>query len=291
MILVTGAAGALAGLVLERLSARDDVVAGTRRPDLVDLDVPVRAVDFDVPATLAPAFEGVDVLLLVSAGYAEDDVVIARHGAAIGAAIAAGVRHVVYTSLAGSGDHLTLAVAHRWTERALAQAPLDETILRNGLYAEIPVTLGLLAGPEPRDGVLAGPWGDGRVTVVAREDLADAAARVVGEIEDARRAGRPSGHAGRRYELAGVEALGAADVATALGVAYEPTPLEPGWSALAARGVPPYQAAHAMSILSNLGAGMLAQPSTDLPELLAAAPRPALPLMAAAAAQAIPLQT
>lgn len=285
MILVTGASGALAGLVLERLSGRDDVVAGTRRPDLLDLDAPVRAVDFDAPATLAPAFEGVDVLLLVSAGYAEDDVVIARHGAAIRAAVAAGVGHVVYTSLAGSGDHLTLAVAHRWTERALADAPLHATILRNGLYAEIPLTLGLLAAPEQRVGVLAGPWGDGRVSVVAREDLAGAAARVVAEAAEG------GEHAGRTYELAGVEALSAADVAAVLGVAYEPTPLEPAWAALAERGLPPYQAAHAMSILSNLGAGMLAQPATDLPALLDAPPRPALSLMAAAAAQTIPLQT
>lgn len=159
----------------------------------------------------------------------------------------------------------------------------EDHLLR--LLLEIPLTLGLLAAPEQRVGVLAGPWGDGRVSVVAREDLAGAAARVVAEAAEG------GEHAGRTYELAGVEALSAADVAAVLGVAYGPTPLEPAWAALAERGLPPYQAAHAMSILSNLGAGMLAQPATDLPALLDAPPRPALSLMAAAAAQTIPLQT
>ncbi|MFD0635159.1 hypothetical protein ACFQ9X_30090 [Catenulispora yoronensis] len=51
-------------------------------------DPAARRVDFDDPQSLPGAFAGVDVLLVVSAGYAEDDVVLARHGAVADAAAA-----------------------------------------------------------------------------------------------------------------------------------------------------------------------------------------------------------
>ena len=80
MILVTGTSGALGRLVVHRLTdpAGPTVVAGTRSPS-----PGARRIDFDDPATLAAGFSGVDVLVFVSAGYAEDDVVLARHGAVI----------------------------------------------------------------------------------------------------------------------------------------------------------------------------------------------------------------
>ncbi|ABW12293.1 hypothetical protein Franean1_2870 [Parafrankia sp. EAN1pec] len=102
MILVTGTSGVLGGLVLERLradsgsedeKAKAGVVAGTRTPGDDD-----RHIDFDNPDTLADGFAGVDVLVFVSAGSAEDDVVLARHGAVVAAASEARVRHVIYTS-------------------------------------------------------------------------------------------------------------------------------------------------------------------------------------------------
>ena len=53
--------------------------------------------NFDQVETLD--FSGISTLFLVSAGYAEDDVVIQRHGAVLAAARRQGVIHVVYTSL------------------------------------------------------------------------------------------------------------------------------------------------------------------------------------------------
>ncbi|MGW2548302.1 NAD(P)H-binding protein [Kitasatospora sp. NPDC001574] len=195
MLLVTGVNGGLGALVLERLArlsagGPDDgpgrVVAGTRNPERVTVPgVPVRAVDFDRPETLDEAFAGVRTLLLISAGYGEDDVVIARHRAAVEAAERAGVEHVVYTSLSGDGDHLAYALAHRWTERRLrASATLRWTILRNGLYAEL---LGALAAPD-RHGVITAPLGDGRLAAVAREDLAEAVSMAVTVVRTAARA-------------------------------------------------------------------------------------------------------
>ncbi|KAA2266968.1 NAD(P)H-binding protein [Solihabitans fulvus] len=279
MILVTGASGALGGLIVRRLTATAQVVAGTRSPSHLDTDVPVRAVDFDRPGTLTEAFAGIDVLVLISAGYAEDDVVIARHDAAVETAERAGVRHVVYTSLAGSGDHLSFAVPHRWTERRLAASTVPSTILRNGLYAEL---IGAIAVQTTVSDVLTAPWGDGRITAVAREDLADVAALVAAEAQAAVAEDRSSRHAGRTYELDGVVAIGGADIAEALTrtlgreVRYEPASLGDTRAALTEAGLPPYQVAHSVSTFANLTAGFLAGTRTDLPALLDADPR--LPL-------------
>ncbi|MFJ9826593.1 NAD(P)H-binding protein [Streptomyces sp. NPDC101160] len=254
MLLVTGVSGALGSLVAERLAGRDDVVLGTRA------GLPgTRLVDFDDPATLPDAFAGVDTLLLISAGYGEDDVVVARHEAAISAAERAAVRHVVYTSLSGDGDHLTYALAHRWTERRLRRSGLDWTILRNGLYAEF---LTWIAAPGA-DHRITGPLGDGRLAVVARADLADIAASVATD---------PAPHAGRVYELVGERALGGAELAAALGApyTYEPVTLAEARAAIAESGARPFQVPMLASTYAAIAFGFLdgSGVRSDLRELL-----------------------
>ncbi|MEV0200002.1 NmrA family NAD(P)-binding protein [Nonomuraea sp. NPDC050691] len=299
MILVTGISGGLGGLIFRGLSGEDglgvaggtrsgddavdglevdglEVVGGTRSGD----GVTARRIDFDDPASLADGFRGVDVLVFVSAGYAEDDVVLARHGAVVDAAEAAGVRHVVYTSLASSGSLMTIALPHRWTEARLADASFDVTILRNGLYAEIPVGLATAAASSAAEtGVFAAAFGAGRVSVVAKQDLADVAVRVAAEIQRDLAQGRRSRHAGKTYELEGVEAIGGQDIADVLSdaldrrVGYHPISLSTTRAALAGSGLEPYQIAHTISLLSNLNAGYLQARDTDLTTLLPTRPR------------------
>ncbi|MGK4582217.1 NAD(P)H-binding protein [Kitasatospora sp. HPMI-4] len=286
MILVTGTSGSLGGLIHRRLAAAGaPVVAGSRTPPDGG-----RRVDLDDPGSLADAFAGIDVLVLVSAGYAEDDVVVARHGAAIEAAARSGVRHVFYTSLSGSGDRMTIALPHRWTESALAAAPPAWTVLRNGIYAEFAAGLAAAGTRVAVDeGVFRLPWGQGSLPVVAREDLAEAAARVAREAQQAIDGGEPSPHAGRTYELEGLTSVGGADLADALAeatgrpVRYQPSPLGETWSTLAAAGAAPYQIAHAVSLYSNVGAGFTAPARSDLPDLLEAPPRSARELIVSAA--------
>ncbi|MGY0071016.1 NAD(P)H-binding protein [Streptomyces sp. QTS137] len=265
MILVTGATGALGTLIAERLAARDDTVLGTRDPQQPKTRLPVRRIDFDEPATLAGGFEGVDVLLLISAGYGEDDTVIARHGAAVDAAGKAGVRHVVYTSLTGDGDHLPYALPHRWTERRLRDSTMDWTILRNGLYAEL---LGGLAAPSV-DGRITAPLGEGRLAAVARADLAEAATRVTLEAP---------AHAGRIYELVGEQAIGGADLADAHGphVTYTPETLARARTRIAAAGAEPLQVPMLVGTYSAIAAGFMSRTDGDLRRLLGRAPRSAL---------------
>ncbi|WP_158853678.1 NmrA family NAD(P)-binding protein [Saccharothrix deserti] len=293
MMLVTGASGALGGLILDRLGAVADlgVVAGTRAATGA-----ARRIDFDDPTTLVGGFTGVRVLVFVSAGYAEDDVVLARHGAVVDAAATAGVRHVIYTSLAGSGDQLSIALAHRWTEARLAEAPFDVTVLRNGLYAEIPAGLAMSSAESAATtGVFTAPLGHGRVSVVAREDLADVAARVAVETQADLAAGQRSRHAGRTYELAGATAIGGEDIAGVLAevlgrpVTYQPVSLAQAREALAGGGLEPYQVSHTLSMFANTGAGLLESPGDDLAALLPTPPRPALELICDALKAVVPL--
>ncbi|MEW9548715.1 NmrA family NAD(P)-binding protein [Nonomuraea sp. NPDC050783] len=286
MILVTGVSGRLGGAILAGLRALDGVeVAGASSSG--GGTAGVRLADFDRPRTLEPAFAGVDVLVFVSAGYAEDDVVLARHGAVVRAAAAAGVRHVVYTSLAGSGELLTIALAHRWTEACLAGAPFAVTVLRNGLYAELAAGLALAgAAGAAGSGTFAAPLGGGRLPVVARDDLAAAAVRVAAEAQaDLAAAGEPGRHAGRTYELEGVAAVGGRDLAGALAgvlgrpVVYRPVPLGEARTALAGL-MEPYQVGHSMSTYANVVAGLMEGRGGDLTTLVPE-PRPVLDVITA----------
>ncbi|WP_238006781.1 hypothetical protein KZZ52_24335 [Dactylosporangium sp. AC04546] len=227
MILISGVSGRLGGAILDAVGARADVLAVAGHPSTLP--------------------SGVDVLVLT--------------GPPGGAAVP-WARHVVYASLAGSGDGTPLAPAHRATE---ARLPGTATVLRNGWYAETAARLtAARADTAAASGVFTAPLGAGRLSVVARQDLADVAARVALESAADLGAGRPSRHAGRTYELEGVTAVGGDELAGLLGwvlgrrVRYEPAP--------PARG----------KLFESIAAGRLEATSTDLTALLPSAPRPAL---------------
>lgn len=269
MILLTGGSGQLSTLI-----ARGACIAGLNiligSHTATETDLTRRRVDFDDPNSLN--FTDVETLLLVSAGYAEDDVVIRRHDAVIDAAIRSGIRHVVYTSLSGTGDHLAFSLAHRWTENRLKSSGLGWTILRNGLYAEL---IGALAAPV--DGVIRAPFGAALLSPVAREDLADAAVTVLKD---------PGAHLGVTYELSGSDAWTIPDLADALGAPYRPASLEETRVSLASAPIKPFQPPMLMSIYSAASAGFLQARKTDLDRLLAAPPRQTLPIAVAVASAA-----
>jgi len=250
MILITGAAGHLASLVAKKAKEVGlTFITASRAPNSN------RHMDFDHPATLD--FTNVDTLFLTSAGYAEDDVVIQRHAEVIEAARKQRVKHVVYTSLTYASDHLGFALAHRWTEQKLRESGMAWTILRNGLYAEL---IGSLA--TPRDGKIITPFGTGRISAVAREDLADAAVRV---LQD------PTKHINVCYELSGIKSFSIPELAQHIGAVYEPRSLAEERASLNTLQLPPFQPPMLMSIYSSAMAGFLETRSSDLNKLV---PRP-----------------
>jgi NAD(P)H dehydrogenase (quinone) len=251
MILVTGASGQLGSAIVESLEAGHlPVTRGTRTPAVGSID---RQVDFDHFDTLD--FTGIETLVLVSAGYAEDDVVIARHERVVAAAERDGVQHLIYTSLATEGDHLGFALAHRWTERRIQESGMRWTILRNGIYAEL---LGALMAPD--DGIITAPLGHGGIAAVVRADLAEAAAIV---------ASNPEAHAGQVYDLVGSRAVTAEEVARHEDLRYQPESFEARRETLNASDLLPFQPSMLLSIYSSAANGFLATTGTDLEGLLA----------------------
>ena len=194
MLAVTGATGQLGRLVIQSLKnkgAGSETVALVRSPGKAsDLGVEVRAFDYDEPETLAPALEGIETLLLISAS--EVGKRVRQHHNVIEAAKAAGIKRIVYTSLLNADTSpISLAEEHRQTEAALKASGIAYTILRNSWYTEN--YTGNLSGAIA-NGAFVGSAGDGRIATASRADLAEAAAS----------AALGSGHDNRTYELAGV---------------------------------------------------------------------------------------
>lgn len=189
-LLVTGASGQLGRRVVELLleAGIPNLVAASRDPaklaDLAARGVETRRADFDDPASLATAFAGIDRLLLVSTDALDQPGRrIAQHRAAVAAAAAAGVKHVVYTSAPGARPQVGGGVIddHFWTEQALAAQPsLTWTVLRHNIYCEI---LLMGAGQAVASGALYSATAGAGRAYVSREDCArvDAAALVKGE--------------------------------------------------------------------------------------------------------------
>lgn len=197
-VIVTGATGqfgrAATKYLLEKLSPKDLILV-TRKPeqleDLTKLGASVRYGDFDKPESLKSALAGGEKMLLISAtrvGFR-----IPQHKAAIDAAKAAGVRHVVYTSFARAKPSSVALVNkdHSGTESLLRESGLKWTFLQDGWYADAIAT-----AIAPR--VLAqGQWitssGDGRCAPVARDDCAACAAAVL----------TGQGHENKAYPITG----------------------------------------------------------------------------------------
>ncbi|HEV8389564.1 MAG TPA: SDR family oxidoreductase [Dongiaceae bacterium] len=180
--LVTGAGGQLGRRVVQLLAEAKPgkLIAATRNPgklaDLARQGIEVRKADFDDPASLSAAFQGVDRLLLVST----DDLAtpgkrLAQHRAAVAAAEKAGIKHVVYTS--APAPHPTAASSliddHFWTEQALIGSTPDWTILRDNLYTDL-LLMGLPHAVAT--GQLFTAAGTGGRNYVTREDCARTAA-------------------------------------------------------------------------------------------------------------------
>jgi NAD(P)H dehydrogenase (quinone) len=200
--IVTGATGKLGRMVteqlLESLHPAELILTTRNTPALAQLaarGAHVRYADFDAPETLAKAFEGGDRMLLIST------LSVGRrgtqHGHAIDAALAAGVRHIAYTSSGGASSHNPAVVIrdHLETEDILRQSGVTYTVLRNALYAEVPILdIGLRA-------LATGKWicsaGDGEVPFVAKSDCVACATRVL----------TTRGHENKTYEITGPDLL------------------------------------------------------------------------------------
>ena len=114
------------------------------------------------------------------------------------------------------------------------------------------------------DGVIRGPAGDGRVAVVAQDDIADAAAAVLLE---------PAAHVGATYTLTGPEALSLDEVAAILTaglgrpVTYVRETVDEAYASRASYGAPRWQLDAWVSTYTAIADGEVAPVSDDIPRL------------------------
>ncbi len=208
-ILITGASGQYGRAATDRLIAQGraaDLILMTRTPaklaDRAAQGCTVRYGDYDKPETLAEAVKGAGRMLLISGTRVGARVV--QHKAAIDAAVAGGVRHILYTSFIGIDDPKNPAEVrhdHIETERLIKASGMAWTMLRDAHYADAMI---IMAGP----GMMASKswphnWGDGREAMVWRDDcVASAVAVLTGE-----------GHEGQTYDITGPELQTCAELA------------------------------------------------------------------------------
>lgn len=265
---ITGSTGSYGHHVVETLlkrgvAAGDIVATGrdlARVADLADRGVQTRRADYEDGESLRAAFDGADVVLLVSG--TELGRRAAQHRTAVEAAQQAGVGLLAYTSLANCDrSGMRIAHDHRDTERALAESGLPHVLLRNGWYMENYTSQ---LGSFVLAGSVVGCAGEGRVSAATRDDLAEAAAAVL--LAD--------GQAGMRYELGGDEAFTLTELAAAVTeatgqpVAYHDESPEEYTQTLVRAGLPrPYAESVADADL-GIARGDLLVTSGDLSRLL-----------------------
>ncbi|KKK14872.1 hypothetical protein ARAM_002838 [Aspergillus rambellii] len=148
----------------------------------------VRYADYDDAAPLAHAFDGVDILMLISYASFEMEHRVNAHRIAIDAACQSGVQHIFYSSLAFAGEFGETSVAHVMgahlaTEKYLAQLPepTTYTIVREGLYSEsFPIYTAWFDLKAPTDEITIPHDGSGPgVSWAKRDELGEATAKLI----------------------------------------------------------------------------------------------------------------
>ncbi|HSI19299.1 MAG TPA: NAD(P)H-binding protein [Sphingomonas sp.] len=239
-IVISGASGDLGrkitAILLERI-APGDLTLVSRSPGKLEgrarQGCRVLRGDYNDSTALDAAYAGNDTLMLISGLSVTKR--IPEHRNAIAAAKKAGIKHIVYTSVAGihprnptlsAGDHIV-------TEQDLRQSGMGFTVLRNATYAEIFPTLA--AAPVLKTGKWIQAAGEGRLAPVSKEDIARSAAACLLN---------PDFHDGAVYEISGPELLSFRDIAAmaseAYGVPIDYVPVTPEerLAAFDAMGVP-----------------------------------------------------
>ena len=194
-ILVTGATGNVGRpLIASLLADGAQVRALTRDPAAANLppQVDVTSGDYAAPGVFAAAVRGADAVF-VNIGAIRTGL-----GDLLAAARAEGVNRIVLLSSTTVRDHgeqdSALGAQHKAAEDAIKASGIDWTILRCGGFATNTLAW---AATVRADRVVHAPYGQAAMALMAEQDIAAAAARVLLD----------PGHAGQTYYLTGPESL------------------------------------------------------------------------------------
>lgn len=266
MILVTGATGTIGSEIVRLLAERGAKVRGlTRDAARVGNSAGVEWVrgDYDDPASLAAAMEGVEAVFLVAVFGP-----VGHDQALVEAARAAGVRRLVKLSAIGTSEP-ALGRAGTWHlggEQAVQGSGIDWTILRPTTFASNTSSWAdaIRAGNPVPD-----MTGQGAQGVVDPRDVAEVAATVLTSPD----------HAGTTYTLTGPDLLTTADqvavLSTVLGRAIDTVevPAETVRANLLDSGMSADYVAGVLEGMTYLRSGANAVRTDDIHTVLGRSPR------------------
>ena len=203
MILLTGATGTSGQPILQALLDRSERVRALVRDPLkaakeLGDDVELVRGDFDDPASLDAAMEGVDRALLHSPPSNE---IVRQQRNFIDAAKRNGIGHIVKFSVWGAdaNSKSLFDSLHGQGEAMLKSSGIAWTMLQPTFFMQnFPGVASMIKG-----GAIYMPTGNGKAAFIDVRDIAAVAAAALSE----------DGHAGKAYELGGPQSLSYADVA------------------------------------------------------------------------------
>lgn len=257
-IALTGTTGGIGGAVLQKLGG-SHVLIGRDAAVLADGHEHREAAYGQ--ARMTAALAGVDTLFFVSGR--ESATRLDEHLAVVDSAVSAGVERIVYLSFLGAAPDSTFTLGrhHYFTEQAIRDTGIAFTFLRDSLYQDY---LPFMTG---EDGVIRGPAGEGRLSAVARDDVAEVAAQVL-------RAAGDGTHDGVAYDVTGPEALTLAEVATQLQAAsgrpvsfHDETEAE-AYDSRSRFNAPPFEVEGWVTSYQSIGAGEMARVSDDVERVI-----------------------
>lgn len=252
MILVTGSTGKVGRHVVDALKAKGASFKALARSEASAHALEAEGVsavrgDLTDAASLKSAFRGAEKLFLLSSAPRFDGLEIA----AIEAAKASGVRHVVKLSAMGAqADGVCpLMRSHARVERALEESGLAFTILRPTFFMQNWIAFyshSIKAGQPVYVNA-----GDARLGWIDARDIAEVAAAAL----------TGPGHEGFVYEMTGPESLSHGDVAGRLGrllrreVAYVSVPDAAAFQAMKGMGMDPWYAYGMVTLFQGVRRG------------------------------------
>lgn len=177
LILVTGATGKIGSSIAKHLERHGkELRLLVRDPNkLSDLPEAKKVIgDCSDVESLDRAFTGVTSAFIVS-GYAEPGERAKLHRNAFQAAQRAGVSYLIYLSTLGASpdSRFPMSRDHYESEQFLKATGVPHTILQDSYYSELAVQM------FNDEGVMKGPGGQGKVSWVGREEIAEAAAKLL----------------------------------------------------------------------------------------------------------------
>jgi uncharacterized protein YbjT (DUF2867 family) len=269
-LLISGATGMIGASLTEALVARGVEFCVMLRPgtsgDRIARGQGVTSTegDFDDPASLQRALEGVDrAFLLTNSSERTEEQQIAF----VEAAHAQGVGQVVYLSQLAADPQSPVRFLryHGAVETALTNSTVGWTFVRPNLVLQAYIPF----APLIAQGALQAPIGDAKVSVVDARDIAAVAAAALTE----------DGHVGKMYTVTGPAAVSHTDIATAIGTAigrpvgFERIPPEDFMGVVMAAGMPQWQAEGLAEDYAHYDRGEAGAVSPDVKRVTGTDPR------------------